>query len=154
MQLMPDRKPAAGKMARRIADECLALRVRRLDRLVTRVFDDALRPHGVSAAQLNLLVGITVAGPVRAAELGRALDLDKSTVSRNLALLQASGWITGARDLELTTEGAAVLERAFPAWRRAQESLTEWLGERAAGTLEGMLRKMQPAREGARHEET
>ena len=140
MQLMRRKHRNVETMARHIAAECVALRVRRLDRLITRIFDDALRPHGIGAAQLNLLVAIAVAGPVRAVELGRALELDKSTLSRNLAVLTRNGWIEGGRDLELTAAGAQLLQQSFGSWKHAQKRLVESMGARTAGALEKMFR--------------
>jgi DNA-binding MarR family transcriptional regulator len=130
-------------LAQRIASGCLGMRARRLNRLVTRVYDDELRLHGITAAQLNVLVAIAVAGPVSAAALGRTLDLEKSSLSRNLARLVASGWVSTSRELELTREGERLLERAFPAWESAQKKVKQCLGARAIATLDAMTRDVR-----------
>jgi DNA-binding MarR family transcriptional regulator len=124
----------ADKMAR----ECLALRARRLDRLVTRVYNDAARPFGLTVPQVHLLVGIAKAGPVQAQHLGRALDLEKSTLSRSLKLLADQGWITRDRALELTAAGRKLLERIYPAWEKAQAEVKAKIGADAARTLDQM----------------
>jgi DNA-binding MarR family transcriptional regulator len=138
---MPRPAPA-DRAARRISEECLALRVRRLGRAVTRLFDEALRPHGLSTAQLNMLVAITRAGPVRPSALGRLLDLEKSTVSRNLERMLARGWIRSTPEregnghrLEVEPAGRALLERAFPAWQAAQERARREVGESLASAV-------------------
>jgi DNA-binding MarR family transcriptional regulator len=135
----------ARAVARRIADECLAMRVRRLGRTVTRIFDDALRPHGLRAAQLNVLVAIAVAGPLRPFELGRALDLEKSTVTRNLERMRARGWIEHVPETsgvgyraELRPAGRALLARALPAWEAAQEQARRRVGEALAVAVRGL----------------
>ncbi len=121
------------------------MRVRRLSRTVTRIFDDALRPHGMSTAQLNMLVAITRAGPLRPSELGRALDLEKSTVSRNLERMLSHRWIRTTPEpegngyrLEVQPGGRALLERALPSWAKAQEQARSLAGETLASAVLGM----------------
>ena len=131
---------AASAAAQTIARECIALRVRRLSRSVTRIFDDALRPHGVTTAQLNMLVAIVLAGGMRPSELSRALDLEKSTVTRNLERMRASGWIRtapadGGRRVEVLTAGRALLENALPAWATAQALATRQVGASLAAAV-------------------
>ncbi len=133
MQHMPPRPATAVNT---IARECLAKRVRRLARVVTRIYDDALRPHGVTAGQLNLLVGIAFAGAVRPVDLARALDMDKSTLSRNLQRLEEQRWIRVAdgddarsRTLTITERGERVVQDAYPAWRAAQKQIVDTVGE-------------------------
>jgi DNA-binding MarR family transcriptional regulator len=116
---------AAIDAARIISQQCLAIRARRLERTVTRLYDAALRLHGVSAAQLGVLVAIALTGEVQPKTLCTILDLEKSTLSRNIALMVGKGWIESKREgraqmLHLTAAGSAVLASALPAWRRAQ----------------------------------
>ncbi len=118
------------------------MRVRRLSRTVTRIFDEALRPHGVTTAQLNMLVAITLAGRMRPSELARALDLEKSTVSRNVERMRANGWVRAtadagesARGLEIQPAGRALLARALPAWASAQERSTRQVGSTLAAAV-------------------
>lgn len=123
-----------------IASECLALRIRRLDRSLSRIYDGVLRPHGATIAQLGLLTAVTLSGPIQPSRLGDILDLERSTVSRNIALMLRKGWIsaTVARDgrgrlLAITRHGEDVLNEAIPAWRRGQKKVMELL------TPEGVL---------------
>lgn len=138
----PDPARAA---AERISRECIAMRVRRLSRSVTRIFDDALRPHGVSTAQLNMLVTITKAGPLGPSELARLLDLEKSTVTRNLERMVAHGWIrsTPGADrnrlrLEVQPSGRALLARVLPSWKSAQERARRQVGDALATAVQGL----------------
>jgi len=131
--------------ALQISQECIAMRVRRLGRTVTRIFDDALRPLGLGIAQLTMLVAIARAGTFRPSELGRVLDLEKSTVTRNLTRMLAYGWIRSMPEpggngyrVELEPAGRALLERAYPAWSAAQEQAKRELGE----ALENAMRKV------------
>jgi DNA-binding MarR family transcriptional regulator len=121
--------------AREIATECLASRVRHLDRQLARLYDGALREHGVTGAQLGMLVAIELSGPTSAAAVGRLLELEKSTVSRNLARLSAAGLVRDSDGLAVTPRGAAVIRDAHPAWRSAQRKAIALLGERASRLL-------------------
>jgi DNA-binding MarR family transcriptional regulator len=134
--------PDALAAARHIEGECIAMRARRLSRAVTRIFDAALRPHGIGTAQLNMLVAMTRAGPLHPFQLARALDLDKSTVARNLERMRARGWVLARSDaegngytLEVKPAGRALLERAFPAWQAAQERARREVGEAFARAI-------------------
>ena len=121
------------------------MRVRRLSRAVTRIFDEALRPHGISTAQLNMLVAITRAGALRPFELARVLDLEKSTVTRNLDRMLSHRWIRATPEpdgngysVEVQPPGRALLERAYPSWEAAQERAMRHVGEALASAVRGL----------------
>src|SRR6187397_2708577 len=69
---------AAKREALDIATGCLASRVRYLDRQLARIYDGALRSHGVTGAQLGMLVAVALAGPTTASWVGQRLELEKS----------------------------------------------------------------------------
>jgi DNA-binding MarR family transcriptional regulator len=125
------------RTALHIGDECLVMRARRLARRLTRIYDEELRVLGIASAQLNLLVTIGAAGPLRASDIGDHLDIEKSTLSRTLARLQAQGFIESEKDqhLRLTAAGERVLGAARPAWQRAQARAARELGNRLAQAL-------------------
>ncbi|HSR82155.1 MAG TPA: MarR family transcriptional regulator, partial [Hyphomicrobiaceae bacterium] len=70
---------------------CISTRVRQLSRIVTRVYDDALRPLGITASQFTLLTQLAQQDGITAVEIGHSLDIEKSTLSRNLKRLLALG---------------------------------------------------------------
>ncbi len=118
-----------------IVSDCLAVRVRLIGRTVTAVYDGALEGHGLTIAQLNLLAALGKAGPCPPSMLGEVLQLERSTVSRNLNLLLRHGWIEavssdakGIREVALTREGRAKIESVMPQWRRAQRQAAKLLG--------------------------
>jgi DNA-binding MarR family transcriptional regulator len=130
----------SDQAARSIAQECLATRVRRLSRVVTRKFDEALRPLSITPAQLSLLVIIEFRGPVAPSAVARYLDIEKSTLSRNLRLMKAAGWVRGRfegseKRLELTAAGRRLLTDAYPLWERAQKKVRDLLGTRTVDAL-------------------
>ena len=128
--------------AEHIATECLAIRVRLLGRTITRIYDDALRPLGLTVGQLNLLVFVGKRGPVGPGELASVLGMEKSTVSRNVERMIRQGWIDSSpsssgrgQELSLTAQGRKLLEKAVPLWEEAQRQTTETLGERNFASL-------------------
>ncbi|WP_078306943.1 MULTISPECIES: MarR family winged helix-turn-helix transcriptional regulator [unclassified Mycobacterium] len=118
-----------------IASNCLAVRVRLLGRAITGVYDRALEGHGVSIAQINLMAALGKIGPCSPARIGEVLQLERSTVSRNLSLLIRRGWVEavssdakGVREVALTSSGGEKVETVMPEWRRAQEEAAQLLG--------------------------
>lgn len=125
-----------------ITQGCLLTRTRRLSRLITNTYDQALRPFGVSAPQFSLLVLIAKFGPASRAEIGRVNYQDRSTLTRNLALLLAEGWVREldseggrSRPIEISPKGRQLLASAAPAWRQAQAEARELIGEEAATNI-------------------
>ena len=125
-------------------DECLALRIRQLNRRVTRIYDAALRPHGVRSTQFNLLIALGLFDVIRASDLARALDLEKSTLSRNLKRLIERRWVTvgpgasgASQELRLTAAGRRIVERAVPAWRDAQRRAAAEINANLVEALRG-----------------
>ena len=120
--------------AAEIARDCMASRVRRLERVLTRIYDDALRDHGLTGSQLGMLVAIQLSGRTTAVAVGRRLELEKSTVSRNLARLAAAGLVDPSDGLRITARGSAAIAACHPAWRQAQRK-----AQRALHPTEGRL---------------
>jgi DNA-binding MarR family transcriptional regulator len=133
--------------AREMARDCLATRARHLERTLTRIYDGALRGVGVTGSQLTMLAAIALMGDASAARLGAALELEKSTVSRNLARLTAAGLVEAGDGLRLTAKGAETLEAGHVAWRRAQRAARAQLGARRLRLLEALLPPSSPAKE-------
>jgi DNA-binding MarR family transcriptional regulator len=136
---MPARDPI-----REIAEGCIAVRVRLLNRLVSGVCDAGLRGHGISVAQVNILVAVGHAGPMKPTDLAAGLVMDKSTLSRDVVALLAAGWLRRADDpgdrrshrLELTPAGREKVAALLPAWRAGQAELKRRLGaEHLAGVF-------------------
>jgi DNA-binding MarR family transcriptional regulator len=130
--------------ARRVVAACLGYRTRRLSRGVTRVYNDCLRPFDMNIAEMNLLAAIAGQGPVQPARLGRAMELEKSTLSRNISRLIDRGWVKTLDHpdgrgvlLVLTARGSRMLLRAIPAWNVAQERARSLVTEALLGLEAG-----------------
>jgi len=125
-----------------VAQECIANRVRRLNRAVSSMYDNALRPHGLRITQMSILVVLSMLGEASPGDVCRALCLEKSTVSRTLDRLRARGWIdvrpgADARStrVQITPKGASKLRSVSSAWRRTQRKAQEIFGEDAVREL-------------------
>jgi DNA-binding MarR family transcriptional regulator len=121
--------------ADRIARECIAVRLRMINRVVTKLYDEALRPHGVRISQMNILVVVARQGATTPARIAERLYLDKSTLSRDVNVMCARGWLEKVRGgdarthgLRLTRAGMALLHAASPAWETAQRRARAVLG--------------------------
>ena len=106
---------------------CLCLEARRTARLLTRHYDEYLRPTGLRATQFSILAALANTGGATMTRLADLLGLERTSLSRSAEHLEASGWVTSAstsdareRLLTLTSEGLAQLERSLPAWEAAQ----------------------------------
>jgi DNA-binding MarR family transcriptional regulator len=116
-----------------------------LNRVVTNIYDDALRPLGVKVSQMNILVAAGTMGIARPAEVCEKLHLDVSTLSRNVERMRARGWLEvildedgRAQPFRLTPQGRRLLEEAIPAWEKAQQKAKALLGE-------GMVKRLGEA---------
>jgi DNA-binding MarR family transcriptional regulator len=125
-----------------IARECIALRVRMLNRVITKIYDEALRPLGLKASQANILVAAWKLGLARPLKVCKILHLDPSTLSRNVERMRAKGWLevvpeddARVQPFRLTSLGKRLLLRAVPAWEQAQAEAAQLLGNEGIGLL-------------------
>jgi DNA-binding MarR family transcriptional regulator len=129
---------------------CLATRVRQLSRIITRVYDDAMRPLGITASQFTLLTQLANQDSITAVEIGFTLDIEKSTLSRNLKRLLALGLLVmdppagrRGRGLHLTAKGQEVIKLAFPVWQDAQRKASAVMGSDSRATLDTLLNQAE-----------
>lgn len=119
----------------RMARECIAVRVRLINRVITAVYDEALRPFALRISQANILTAIAYLGATRPAMISRVLRIEKSTLSRDLELMKKKGWLgsdppDGGRSqtIRLTPMGAKLLAKIEPSWERAQAEAKALIG--------------------------
>ena len=122
-------------MVDKMASECVAVRLRMLNRVITNIYDDALRSLDLKVSQMNILVAAAKLGTARPAEVCEHLHLDVSTLSRNVERMKARGWLEVVPDedgrsqpFRLTPQGRMLLEKAIPAWSQAQKQVKRVLG--------------------------
>src|SRR3984893_13231817 len=134
---------------RRMGRECIGFRVRMLNRMVTAIYDEPLSEAGLKTSQFNLLVAVTNREESRPAELAKILQMDESTLSRNVERMCAKGWLRLEPDadrrshlIEVTDKGQALIRKCLPAWQRAQEEVSQRLGADSVAALKSALRKL------------
>src|SRR5262245_47313026 len=76
-----------------IAKSCIAVRLRLVKCVGTNLYDEELRPLGVKVSQLNILVVTAKLGVARPAKVCELLQLDVSTLSRNVERMRAQNWL-------------------------------------------------------------
>ena len=129
-------------MIDKVASECVAVRLRMLNRVVTNIYDDALRSLDLKVSQMNILVAAAKMGTARPIEVCEHLHLDVSTLSRNVERMKARGWLEVVADedgrsqpFRLTPQGRKLLTQAIPAWSEAQQQVKKVLGDEFAEKL-------------------
>ncbi|WP_445143329.1 MarR family winged helix-turn-helix transcriptional regulator [Dyella sp. Tek66A03] len=129
-------------MVNEVTRLCLMTRSRRISRVVTNLYDQELRPFGLSSSQFSLLVLIARMDGASRAEIGRANHQERSTSTRNLQLVLDQGWAEEiipekgrSRPIMISKAGRDLLAEAMPAWRAAQAKATQLLGGDGAAAV-------------------
>lgn len=125
---------------------CTNFKLRRVTRLVSRHYDAALSGCGLKTTQFSLLSVVLHLGPLRPADLAREMDLDASTLTRNLKPLVEAGWLAAgegadarSRLVAITDAGRVKRAEAQRLWRGAQQKLNDLLGAERVAALHGVL---------------
>lgn len=117
---------------------CMLANVRRAARAVSRRYDREARKLGMTAAQFSALTHIREGKGRTTGELAELGSMDRTTLVRNIALLQKKGLVRvleadrgNGKVYELTDKGETLVEEALPFWRKAQADLAEEMGVEA-----------------------
>jgi DNA-binding MarR family transcriptional regulator len=128
---------------------CLGGCVRKLNRMVSAIYDSALADAGLKTSQFSVLVSVANRKQARPAELIKNLQLDESTLSRNVERMCTRGWLRLVQDsdrrshlIEVTDKGQALIRKCIPAWQKAQAEVSRRLGNDSVGELRTALRKL------------
>lgn len=129
-----------------IASQCLCINLRRAARGVSRYYDGALDGFGINVAQYSLLCNLQRLEQPSISSLAEAMGLDRSTLGRNLRVLEGEGLVRmdegedqRNRIVQLTQAGHERLAAALPAWEAAQQRLVDKLGAEKRATLLALL---------------
>jgi len=132
---------------------CACTRARRAARSLTNLYDAALKPVGLQITQFSLLRTIDRMAPVNVSTLAEAMLLDRSTLGRNLTVLERRGMLvlTEGKDLRdrsvtLAPSARRLLKEALPRWEEAQRSVAKTLGKRGVAELFDLLEKVETLR--------
>lgn len=128
--------------------ECTCFRVRGAARRVTQIYSRHLAPTGLKISQFSLLGFVSARGPVSITELSDLLATDRTTLTRNLRPLLASGVIERAaagdkrrHELVATQTGRALFKRALPLWAAAEQEVRTAMGPRLTADLHGAIER-------------
>jgi DNA-binding MarR family transcriptional regulator len=122
-------------------------------RLVTRHYDRALAPAGISTNDYSILAPLRNFGPLPLGSLAGLLGMDRSTLSREIAPLVEAGLVEASADdsdrrrrvLTVSVEGKARIRQALPLWEKAQAELTAGFGDGRTAALVGELNALAGA---------
>ena len=131
-----------------VRDTCLCLHVQRAARALARLFDDALRPAGLTNGQFSLMMSLNRPEPPPMGPVAALLAMDQTTLTAALKPLQRKGWVKvmenpkdrRGRLLSLTTEGKAALARALPIWESTHAKID---GKLADGSVARLRQDLQ-----------
>ena len=140
------KKAVDASLPQMLLDTCMCHKARMAARVVTRAYDDALRPTGLRATQVSVLAAVGARGALSIKSLADALHMERSTLTRNLRPLEKRGYVELAperryrsRVLTLTSAGRAALVSALPLWEGAQRKLKGRVGQHRWPTVQDGL---------------
>ena len=118
-----------------VIHNCLAGRIRQINRVVTARYDEELRAVGVTTNQLTILAVVAMLEKVTPTDLQPYLQMEMSTLSRNVARMMENHWLATlpgedkrSHYLVVAPDGMRVLAGVRPHWERAQSWAVEHLG--------------------------
>ena len=125
-----------------MGQSCVCYNLRKASRTITRLYDEFLKPSGIQATQLTILLGTKLLQPVTLKRLSKANMMDRTTLSRNLKPLEknrlvrvAPGQDRRERIVTLTDTGEGVLIKAYPLWEHAQNKIISGLNQKGLNAL-------------------
>ena len=133
---MADLPAAQLDLCARVRAMCACNQLRRASRGITQLYDGAMGASGLKVTQLPILVGLGADGGLSISTLADALALDRTTLTRNLRVLEERGLVSTrespgdarVRIASLTPEGSRVLSGALVRWGEIQRSVEERFG--------------------------
>jgi DNA-binding MarR family transcriptional regulator len=147
---MPDQTSATLARYRSLVQACAVMNFRQVSRSVTARFDDQLRPAGLRATQLNLLMAIETGATTTVTGLADILAMDRTTMTRGLKLLRDRGLVQ-KKQIALTEKGRRSAAAALPLWENAQAELLGGLGTKRWAALLSELAAVKDLLEGRSH---
>jgi DNA-binding MarR family transcriptional regulator len=126
---------------------CYCAALRAATRRLGAAYDAALEPFGINIAQFSLMRNIARRQSISLTDLGKMLELDRSTIGRNVRVLERSGLVTSGRGADdqreaivsLTKRGLRVLDDAGPAWMACQREIEVRIGKKRVSDLRNIL---------------
>lgn len=129
---------------------CSCSALRQATRHVSRLYDEALQPVGLSLNQHSILAKLERGGPMPIQDLAALLVMDRSTVGHLLRPLRKRDLIEldtppadrRSRIVRPTRTGSLLLQQARPLWAEAERQFDEAFGPENASDLRATLRRV------------
>jgi DNA-binding MarR family transcriptional regulator len=125
---------------------CFCLASRQAARKITRLYDSHMQQSGIRATQFTILSQLMLRGAMPVGKLAGILGMERTTLTRNLALLETQKWISTkpgedprARMIAITVQGRGVVRRTFPFWSKAQAEAGKLLGADGQAALKVLI---------------
>lgn len=135
-----------------IHSRCACTRVRRAARVLTSLYDEALATTGLNIAQFALLRAVGRLKTPNLTELADEMGLDRSTLGRNVLVLQRMGLLNvtdgddlRARRITTTTRAQRLVDSCLPRWEHVQRTVEARLGKEGVSTLFDLLERLEAA---------
>jgi DNA-binding MarR family transcriptional regulator len=120
----------------KMGQTCVCFNIRKATRLLTAHYDRIIAPTGLKATQFSLLTTMLLQDTSSVSHLAKTLGMDRTTLSRNVRLLEQKGLITVSagedrreQRITLTARGREVIDEAIPFWEKAQAEVVAKFGE-------------------------
>jgi len=115
---------------------CYCGSIRQASRIVTQMYDRALKPSGIKITQFGIMRLLSAYPALTTGAIAEALAMDSTTLTRTLKIIQDSGWIAcepgedrRERHWTLTVEGQDRLREAVPLWKNAQKEFAQMMND-------------------------
>ena len=130
--------------------ECSCNMIRKSARKITQFYEGSLRKAGIKPTQFSILAALANTGPVQLTQLADRLMLERTSLTRNLNVLERNGWVqlqTGIEDsrqriVSLSKKGYEQLDQAIPYWKKAQKAIANEMGQDTITGLRKTLSEM------------
>ncbi len=119
------------------AKNCACFNVRKTARVLTQEYDQSITPSGLKTTQFSALAVIRRLGPIMITDLAKAMEIERTSLTRNLKLIERDGFIKSrsgedarSRIVEITEAGQEKLDEAQVLWQTVQSRVVEKFGEK------------------------
>jgi len=127
------------------------LNLRAAARVITREYESAFAPLGVTASQFSILVALDAKPAWPMSELAQLLSMDRTTLTRVLGPMKRDGWVLSRADtsdgraslISLSDQGKAKLPELIAAWNTVQTRMMTKLGPKAGPLLSQLQSLLQ-----------
>jgi DNA-binding MarR family transcriptional regulator len=133
-----------------VRDSCLCLHAQRAARALARRFDEVLRPLDLTNGQFSLLISLNRPVPPNLGSVANLLAMDRTTLTAALKPLERRRLVKVAVDKEdrrnrlltITPAGRALLNKAFPIWKKTHAEVEKEIAGTSPDRLRAVLRAL------------